>query len=289
MHRHRPDALLAEPLDEAVGAALGANEDQGAAALGVIELADQGVDLVGMIEVDEAVLDVGLALRLRRVDVAAGVAGVGARDLAGRAVERRREEQRLAVGGGLGHDPVDGGLEAHVEHPVGLVEHQQLHVLQGQGPALRAGPRAGPGSRPRCGPGGLACLRLDADAAVDGGHRERPGVCDLVELVDDLAGQLARRREDERRGAARLGRDEVDQRHAEGQGLARSGRGLGENVAAGEDVLDDEPLHGERLARCRAPAGRRRRVWTRRDRRMTAWTWTATPSMRGGDPTAPDA
>jgi hypothetical protein len=38
-----------------------------------------------------------------------------------------REQQRLAVGRDLGDDRPDVVNETHVEHAVGLVEHQHLH------------------------------------------------------------------------------------------------------------------------------------------------------------------
>jgi hypothetical protein len=40
--------------------------------------------------------------------------------------------------------------------------------------------------------------------------------------------------------------DQVGQRHAEGERLARPGRRLDEYVMAGQDVFDDELLDGER-------------------------------------------
>ncbi len=45
-----------------------------------------------------------------------------------------RKEHRLTVGRGCGHDPLDAGQEAHVQHTVGLVENQhtdgpQVHEL----------------------------------------------------------------------------------------------------------------------------------------------------------------
>ncbi len=95
--------------------------------------------------------------------------------------------------------------------------------------------------------GGLAGLGLDADAAVDGRDGERAGMRDLVQLVDDLDGELARRGQHEAGGPARVGGDALDQRDAEGERLARTGRRLGEHVATGEDVLDDEALDRERL------------------------------------------
>ena len=36
----------------------------------------------------------------------------------------------------LGHDAVDRGLEAHVEHAVGLVEDEDAHAVEGQVAAL---------------------------------------------------------------------------------------------------------------------------------------------------------
>ena len=91
----------------------------------------------------------------------------------------------------------------------------------------------------------VAGLLLEADAAVDGGHAQAAGARQRAQLVDDLAGQLARGGEDERRRAARVGRDAVDQRGAEGERLAGAGRRLGEHVAAGQHVGDDELLDGE--------------------------------------------
>jgi hypothetical protein len=95
---------------------------------------------------------------------------------------------------------------------------------------------------------GLALLLLDADAAVDRGDLQRAGVGQRVELVDDLRGQLAGRGEHERRRAAvAVGVEAVEHRDAEGEGLARARGRLGEHVAAGEHVADDEVLDGERL------------------------------------------
>ena len=50
-----------------------------------------------------------------------------------------------------------------------------------------------------------------------------------------------------RAGDAGAGLEQVDQRDAEGERLARAGRGLDEQVVAGERVADDHLLDGERL------------------------------------------
>ena len=71
--------------------------------------------------------------------------------------ERRREEQVLPLGGcrQQRHDPLDVGDEAHVEHAIGLVEHEDLDLRQVDAllldvveQASRASP---PGSRRRRG------------------------------------------------------------------------------------------------------------------------------------------
>ena len=59
VHRDGRLALRREALDEPVGAALGAHEDERALALGV-ELADQRADALVALDAQEAVLDVAL-------------------------------------------------------------------------------------------------------------------------------------------------------------------------------------------------------------------------------------
>ena len=93
---------------------------------------------------------------------------------------------------------------------------------------------------------GLLGLVVDADAAVDGGDLQPAGVHDAGQLVDDLRGQLARRREHEGRRPGAVGVDDVGHRHAEGERLARAGGRLDEHVVAVEHVGDDHRLDGER-------------------------------------------
>ena len=165
---------------------------------------------------------------------------------AGLAVERGREEQRLALARALVDDAVDGRAEAHVEHPVGLVEHQRADVGEREGAAGEQVLEPAGGGDDDVRALRVAGLLLEADAAVDGRHAEVARPRQRPQLVDDLRGELARGGEDERRRPLRVGRDAVDQRHAEGERLAGAGRRLGEHVAAGEHVGDDELLDGER-------------------------------------------
>jgi hypothetical protein len=144
----------------------------------------------------------------------------------------------------LPDDARDRGAEAHVQHPVGLVEDEHLHLAEGDDVAGdQVLEPAGRGDE-QVGPAGRLALRAEADAAVDGRDLEPARLGDRAQLGDDLAGPLAGRGEDQRRGAAaRL--DALDQRDAEGQGLPRSGRRLDEKVRAAEGVADDQLLDGE--------------------------------------------
>ena len=99
--------------------------------------------------------------------------------------------------------------KAHVEHPVGLVEHEQPDSAS----ATHRGGRSGPLRRPgvatrtvRAAPQGEACLTISR-SAVDGGDRQRSRVGDRTQIVDDLACQLARGRQDEAPRGARLSLD----------------------------------------------------------------------------------
>ena len=247
VHREGGLALAGKTLDEAIGAALGAHEDECAVALG-FQLADQRADAGVAFDAYEAVLDVGHVLDRWRVLVANSVGGVSLGDAAGFAVQRCGEEERLTVARALRDDAVDRRLEAHVEHPVGLVENQQLDVVELERAAreqiLKAARRCDDDVRLR----GVAGLLLKADAAVDGLDLERASMRDPVRRVDDLRRQLTRRGEDQRCRAT-VGRlNAVDDRNHEGERLARPSRGFGEHVTPGQHVSDDEALDGERLS-----------------------------------------
>jgi hypothetical protein len=98
------------------------------------------------------------------------------------------------------------GLEAHVEHPVGLVEDEHLDV-----PELRRALLQVIDEAPRRGDDHLAPLLEGpdllphADAADDRGAAHVTPPAEPLQLLGDLQGELARRREDERARARLAG------------------------------------------------------------------------------------
>src|SRR6476661_10509632 len=247
VHRDGGHVVAAQALDQAVGAALGAHEDERPATLGRAQLLHEPVHLGLVGDADEAVLHLALGLLGVQRLVRERAVGVAIGQPADLPVERGREQQRLALAVAELHDAVDGRAEAHVEHAIGLVEHEQLDVVELDVATVDEVLEATGGRDDDVRVLRALGLGVDAHAAVDGGDPERPGVGQREHLVDDLRGELARRGEDQRRRAA-VGRgDAIDERGAEGEGLARAGRGLDEDVVAGEHVGDDGLLHGERL------------------------------------------
>ena len=102
-------------------------------------------------------------------------------------------------------DALEVGAEAHVHHPVGLVEDEDADAAEVDVAALHEVEQAARRRDQQVGAAGELGLALDADAAVDGGDGEAAGLGDVAGVVDDLAGELARRGEHERRGRGSLG------------------------------------------------------------------------------------
>ena len=186
-----------------------------------------------------------------------------AEHLAGQRLDRRGhgggEEHRLAARRQLLQDPAHVGQEAHVEHPVGLVDHQDLDAAQrrvGRAHVVEqtAGRRDDHVDAP---PEGLL-LRPHADAAEDRRRRRARVAPELPEVLLDLRGQLARGSQDERaRRALGLVRQTMKDRQGEGRGLAAAGHGRRDEVTAFEGRRDRLFLDRGRLRRSR---GRRRRA-----------------------------
>ena len=90
-------------------------------------------------------------------------------------------------------------------------------------------------------------LRAEADAAVDGGELAAGGLGDRSS--SSTIGRRARASAPApgRRGPPAAGLDPLDHRDSEGEGLARAGRGLDEQIVAREGVANDHLLDGERV------------------------------------------
>jgi len=128
--RRARHAAPVEHAREPVRPVLGAGEHDGAADLLALEELDQQVGLA-------LACDRKHRLPARGRGLGGTVDGDGdrvdqqrARQRDDRRRQRRREQQRLALLRQALEDAADGGQEAHVEHPVGLVEHQDLDGVE---------------------------------------------------------------------------------------------------------------------------------------------------------------
>ena len=134
----------------------------------------------------------------------------------------------------LEHAP-DVGEEAHVEHPVGLVEHEDLEPFELRVTVLEVieqTARSGHDHVDAVAEGML--LRPRADAAVDGRAGEGSVHRQVAQMLIDLRRQLARRRQDEgARRAALLADQLVEDRQQKRRALAAAGHGAGEDVLPG--------------------------------------------------------
>ena len=190
-------------------------------------------------------------MRLRRVGLVRDRVGQEALDEdVDRLVERRGEQQSLAVLRGLVHDPANAGQEAEVGHVVGLVEDGDLDggqvgvlLLHEVFEATRAGDDDVDALLQT---GGLRAL---AHAAVDDDRGQTGGVGHRLERGVDLTDELARRGEDQRARLARHGRhlrgvEARDERQQERVRLAGAGAAPAEDVATGEAVGQRRGLDG---------------------------------------------
>ena len=143
-------------------------------------------------------------------------------------------------------DAVDLGPEAHVQHPVGLVEDEDANRSERHETPLEEVVEPPRSCDEDLGAPGVLRLTTDGGSTVDGGDAQVAGCGKRLQVGDDLGGELACRDEHERaRMPAGPGRPH-DQREAEGERLPGACRRCGQDVQAGESVAQDEVLDRER-------------------------------------------
>ena len=149
-------------------------------------------------------------------------------------------------GGQQGQDAAHVGPEAHVEHAVGLVEHEDLHLGEIDVAALlQVEQAAGCGHQQVDAPAQLLELGLVAHAAVDGGDALAGVLGAVAGHVLDLAGQLAGGGDHEGAdGCACATAHQLQGGQDEGGRLAGAGLGAAQDVTAGEGEGDGLFLDG---------------------------------------------
>ncbi|EPH41686.1 putative ATP-dependent RNA helicase RhlE [Streptomyces aurantiacus JA 4570] len=238
---------VAELLGDAVGAQLGAYEDDGAALAG----GDRGGDrrLVAGLH-DQDVVRHGRDVALGAVDLVRHRVVQVALDQRGDLVLHRGGEQHaLAAGRDLVEQLGDLGQEAQVGHLVGLVEDRDLDVLQGAGAAVDdvAQPARGGDEDVDAALEGVD-LVAHRRTAADDLHLQAEHVAVRLQGVRDLHGELTGRGEDDAAGLLLVrvtAGQGGEQRQAEGEGLAGAGAAAAQDVLAGQGVRDGRGLDRE--------------------------------------------
>ena len=165
---------------------------------------------------------------------------------------RRREERRLSRGRRRRENRLEVLGEAHVEHLVGFVEHDDLNgvELERGAPQMveRAARRRDGDVTPRA---SARICWIHRRAAVERHDRERGPLRVFVHGLGDLHRQLARRNENQAaRSAATRGRsarESIDQRQRERGRLAGARARLSDQIAPGQEMRNGFPLNGRRL------------------------------------------
>ena len=148
---------------------------------------------------------------------------------------RRRKEENLPLLRRGPENRLDVVAKSHVEHPVGLVEHDQLRSLS----SFRVPPLhvvhhpAGRADHDLCARSQRAELPLVGLAAVNRHRMDAPlEEGQLGHLLGDLYRELAGRAQDQHLHRPDMGIDPLDRRQGERRRLAGPGRRLAHDVAA---------------------------------------------------------
>ena len=130
MQGHCLDAILGQEFSHVVGAKLGAGEDQHLAPVVLLDdVGQQGLFLAASDRVDELRNALHRGVAWRHLN-ALRILEQGGSQVANLVTEGGRKQQALLVLGNHGKDLLDVVDEAHVQHAVGLVKHQHLHLSQ---------------------------------------------------------------------------------------------------------------------------------------------------------------
>ena len=245
-------AAIFQRLGDAVGAALGAREDDDALeALIGQEMIEQGALEAGVHEVD-ALVDLLDRAALRRDLDLLRVLENFRRKLGDVVRHGGREQQRLAVLRDRGRDATDVADEAHVEHAIGFVEDEEADLSELHVAALdEIEQTAGRGDQDVDAARQGLDLATVTQAANDGAEAQAEAATIGVEAAGDLDREFAGRRQHEGARALGLGAllrlgKKLQHGQRERRRLAGAGLGDAQHVTALQQGGNRARLDGRR-------------------------------------------
>ncbi len=162
------------------------------------------------------------------------------------------EEQGLAFRIAKLHDAFDIRDEAHVQHTVGLVDHQHIDTAQQQPAALKMIEQtSGRGDQDIRAAIDNPALIHKRDTANQQRHVQFVIFAIDLEVLGHLGGQLPGRLQDQGTGHARPGPalgEDIDHGQREASGLACSGLGAAQDITPLQDVGNSALLNGRGFA-----------------------------------------
>lgn len=233
------DSLALDPrpvqfLPETVGTVLGPREDQrGLDFTPIDHLLEQiGLEVFG--HRHDGLTDAHGGLRLTLdVDPSRVVEEI-ATELDNGSRQGRGEEHGLALLGELGEDPADIREETHVEHPVALVENEEIEATEVSPRILHQVEQTPRRRNDDIDPGLQRALLFGGlDAAEDGCRFERGVARQHLDVFVDLRRELSGGSEDQHAGVPFPGiRHALEHGQDKGRGLTAARHGAGEDVTA---------------------------------------------------------
>ena len=247
VHGAHGETAFGELIARFLCATLGLGEHHRELAAIGLQDAREEFDLVHGVHAPHMLLD-----RIDRGVLVAWIAGAdvrGVRHVATRKIDdlpghRRGEQHRLALVGDHRHDALDIGQEAHVEHFVGLIEHQHAHIGQIHIAAVgEIDDATGCADDDVDALGQCVDLRFVCAAAVDGEDAKSLEAAGALEVCGHLQAEFAGGADDKslrlagglaQRVVAGCARcvEALEQRDAEAERLAGAGLGLADDVVA---------------------------------------------------------
>jgi len=184
--------------------------------------------------------------------------------------------------------------EAHVEHPVGLVEHDHPECAEAQGAPLEVVVEAPRGRDDDGGPRREgAKLRPHGLAADENGGPEASPAPEDAERFGDLERELTRGCQhegvDSGAGARERPREPLDDGNRERRGLAGARLGAADQVAAVENRTDRLGLDGSRNGIARGGDGLAHRGRERKIGKRTDHEWSNLPGLTSSGTPGPVA
>jgi len=178
--------------------------------------------------------------------VAAHVTNVRAHDLTDHQLKHHKTENNLTITKNLNNDPINNRLEAHIKHPINLIDDQNLDPIKNKDTTIEQILKPTKHNNNNINTYSTLNLLLKTNSTINKNNQQNTNNHDHPQLVDNLHRKLPNQNKHKHHRAPHINLDQINKQDTKNEHLTQTNQQLNKNIITTKNINNHKLLNNKR-------------------------------------------